>query len=308
MRRSQMTPAATVVMLAALALFAGACGSSSSKSGGSASTTTSTPGGPAPLTITAGDYAFEGVPAKIPAGVVNMTFVNKGTVEHEMGFVKVTPGTTPKVAFAALGKSINGGPFPAFLLAANGVHNTKPGKTAVTKFNLTPGDWIAFCTDTGVAGSTKDGKPHFLRGMYKTVTVTGSGGNVAPTEAATITAHDYGFALSGLHSGAQNIAFENTGPTQWHFADLNVFPKGTTVAQAQAAIPKLLASQGPPPAGVPAPEEVVSSQIASPGNGNTFAATLESGRTYVLLCFVSDKAGGPPHAIAHQMYKVFTIA
>ena len=36
-------------------------------------------------------------------------------------------------------------------------------------------------------------------------------------------------------------------------------------------------------------------------------ATFESGRTYVALCFVGDKKGGPPHAIANQMFKVFTV-
>jgi hypothetical protein len=34
----------------------------------------------------------------------------------------------------------------------------------------------------------------------------------------------------------------------------------------------------------------------------------KAGRTYVVLCFVSDKAGGPPHAIAHHLFKVFTVA
>jgi len=86
------------------------------------------------------------------------------------------------------------------------------------------------------------------------------------------------------------------------------FPKGTTVAQATASLPKLFASQGPPPAGVPAPTPVATSQVTSPGYGNTFTATFTSGRTYVVLCFVSDKTGGPPHAIAHHMFKVFTIS
>ena len=48
--------------------------------------------------------------------------------------------------------------------------------------------------------------------------------------------------------------------------------------------------------------------MASPGYGSTFTATLEAGRTYVVLCFVSDKTGGPPHAIAHHMFKIFTVA
>ena len=55
------------------------------------------------------------------------------------------------------------------------------------------------------------------------------------------------------------------------------------------------------------PDTVATLQIASPGLGNTLPVTLLSGRTYVILCFVSDLAGGPPHAIGHQMFKVFTV-
>jgi hypothetical protein len=132
--------------------------------------------------------------------------------------------------------------------------------------------------------------------------------SIAPTAASTLTAHDYGFDVSGLKAGKQTIAFKNVGAQQWHFAEILGFPKGTTVAKAEADIPKLLASNGPPPAGVAAPDEVAGSQVASPGSGNTFSATLEPGRTYVVLCFISDKVGGPPHAIAHKMYKVFTVS
>jgi hypothetical protein len=293
-------------VVGALTAGVAACGSSSKSDNGASPTTA--PSGSAPVTITAGDYSFENLPKTMTAGVQDVTFENKGSVDHELAFVKVKPGTTKESLFAALGKVLNGEPFPAFMEAANGVANTPAGKTTAAQFNLTAGDWIAICTDTGVAGSKKDGKPHFSRGMYATVTVTGDGGEDAPTADASITAKDYSFTLDGLKAGEQTIAFKNEGPTQWHFADINVFPKGVTAAKATADLPKLLASQGPPPAGVAFPDEVQASQIASPGYGNTFKATLISGRTYVIFCFVSDLKGGPPHAIAHKMYKVFTVA
>lgn len=309
MKPSKMTIATTFVTVASLGVFAGACGSSSKSTGATATTTTATaPAAPPPLTITAGDYAYTGVPATIAAGIVDVTFVNKGSVDHEMSFIKVTDNSNAQSVFAGLGKILQGGPFPATFLAANGIPNTPAGKTTQAKFDLTPGQYIALCTDTGVAGSKTDGKPHFTRGMFKKVTVTGTGGNAIPTAASSLSAHDYGFDVSNLKAGEQTIAFNNVGPLQWHFAEILAFPKGTTIAQAQVAVPKLLASQGPPPAGVPQPTNVASSQIASPGYGNTFTATLEKGRTYVVLCFVSDKKGGPPHAIAHQMFKVFSVS
>jgi hypothetical protein len=226
-----------------------------------------------------------------------------------MAFIKVKADTDPKALANSLAKSGQGGPLPASALAVNGVHDTPAGHTTITQFNLTPGEYVALCFDSGVAGSTKDGPLHFMRGMMKKVTVTGAGGDTAPTADSTLTAHDYGFDVSGLKSGTNTIAFKNLGPVQWHFAEISVFPKGTTVAQAQGYVKKLLGSiSGPPPAGVPQPKDVASSQAASPGNGNTFSATLEKGRTYVVVCFFSDKSGGPPHAIAHHMYKVFTVS
>jgi plastocyanin len=306
MQRSKLRLAATFVAIGALTAALAGCGSSDKSSEGGSPTTT--PSEPAAITVTAGDYSFEGLPETMTAGIQNVTFENQGSVDHEMVFVKVKPGTTPDALGAALEKVFNGEPFPAFMEAANGVANTAAGETTVTQFNLPAGDYIALCGDTGVAGSKKDGKPHFARGMYAEVTVTGDGGDEPPTADATITAKDYAFTMSGLKAGEQTVAFTNDGPKQWHFGDIQVFPAGTTVAQATDAVQKLLASQGPPPAGVPQPDTVATLQIASPGLGNTLPVTLLSGRTYVILCFVSDLEGGPPHAIAHQMYKVFTVS
>ncbi|HTD51016.1 MAG TPA: hypothetical protein VK771_10475, partial [Acidimicrobiia bacterium] len=154
----------------------------------------------------------------------------------------------------------------------------------------------------------KQGVAHFRRGMFKRITVTGAGGTTTPTAQSSLTAHDYGFDTSRLTAGTQTVAFKNIGPTQWHFADIVEFPKGTTIAQAEVAIPKLVVSNGPPPPGVPAPQDLGSTQAASPGNGNTFTITLAKGRTYAVLCFISDKKGGAPHAIQHHMYKVFTVS
>src|SRR5262249_53563769 len=161
-------------------------------------------------TITAGDYSFEGVPETMTAGIQNVTFENKGSVNHELAFAKVKEGTTSEALFDALGKVIQGQPFPAFLEAANGVHDADPGKTSVSQSTLTAGEWAALGTDTGAAGTKKDGKPHFSRGMYKKVTVTGDGGTEPPTADASITAHDYGFTLTGLKAGKQTVAFNNT--------------------------------------------------------------------------------------------------
>ncbi len=300
----------TALTVVALGVLASACGSSAKTGAGASSsgaTTTTAPPQPE-MTVTATDYAYTGVPETIGAGIVKATFVNKGAVSHEMVLLKVSDNSKTTAAFAALSGVFEGGPLPVNFLAVNGVHDTAPGTTTVSEFNLTPGQYIALCGDSGVVGSSTDGKPHFMRGMFKRITVTGTGGDTPPTASATLTAHDYSFDVSQLKAGTQTITFENAGPKQWHFADLEAFPKGTTVAQAEAIVPKMLASDGPPPAGLALPETIATAEAASPGYGSTLTVTLEKGRTYVLLCFLSDKTGGPPHAIGHHMYKVFTVA
>ncbi len=243
MQRSTLMRAATLATAMTVAAFATACGSSS-KSSSDSGTTTTVASTSAELTVTAGDYAYQGLPDTIPAGIVAVKFVNKGQVDHEMSFIKVSDGTTPKAVFAALTSIFQGGPFPASLLAANGVPTTHAGQTSDTRFNLTPGQYVIVCTETGTVGSTKDGPPHFSRGMYKTVTVTGTGGDVTPTANTALVAHDYGFDVSGLKVGPQTIVFKNIGPAQFHFAQILAFPKGTTVSAAAAAVPKLLAAAG----------------------------------------------------------------
>src|SRR4029077_16991631 len=135
MQRSKLQLAAAVVAIGALTA-GGAGGGSSSKSDAGGGSTTTTASGPAPITITAGDYKFEGVPKTMTAGIQNVTFDNKGSVDHELAFVKVKPGTPTEAVFAALEKVFNGEPFPAFLEAATGVANTSAGKTTVAQFNI----------------------------------------------------------------------------------------------------------------------------------------------------------------------------
>ena len=60
--------------------------------------------------------------------------------------------------------------------------------------------------------------------------------------------------------------------------------------------------------GIAEPETVANSFIFSPGLGGTFEVELTAGRTYMLACFIQDRAGGPPHAFGHGMIETFTVS
>ncbi|MBA2624721.1 MAG: hypothetical protein H0U89_03845 [Acidimicrobiia bacterium] len=103
----------------------------------------------------------------------------------------------------------------------------------------------------------------------------------------------------------------NEGPEQVHHAVLFPFVEGTDEAAAEAALNTFLASEDAPP-----PPEIDLANIDSTGDsavysgglGGTSEADLVAGRTYAVVCFISDRAGGPPHVVAHDMKKIFTVA
>ena len=44
-----------------------------------------------------------------------------------------------------------------------------------------------------------------------------------------------------------------------------------------------------------------------PDGAGTGIATLQAGNTYAVVCFIQDRAGGPPHAFGNGMYEVFQV-
>lgn len=278
-------------LLAVLALIVGASGCA----GGAP--------GPTKLTISAAEYSFSGVPDTIGAGLVEATLVNRGRTEHEAWFVKVKEGTTRATVVDSVPAINLGGAFPSFMLASTGVHSVAPGERTTMTFNLTPGHYFILCDDSGVPGKRRTDTLHFQRGMITPLEVTGTGGTELPPAEDTLTAGDYWFDTSQLRAGRHTVLFRNVGPEEWHVSALLEFPPGTTKAQAEDAMAEMLKGHRLQ-AGVKA---LHGGEAASPGYGNTFTATFTKGRVYVVLDFLSDRSGGPPHLIGHHMWKVFEV-
>lgn len=326
MRRSMGTFAA-LALVAGLGL--GACGdddkdtadttTTTAASGGSSTTAGTTEVDLQQLDVKAHDFGFDGLPEEIQGGSTKITFTNDGSVTHDLAFVQVDEGTTVDQFLKDFGPVFEGGPIPDYAKAIVAPVLAEPGKTAVSEFTIEPGTYIAICGQTGDPakpknpdGSAGDGEVHAARGMAQLVTVKGAGSDAPLSEPdGTITAADYTFDVD-VSGGDEVIRFVNEGPKEVHFAEIQAFPAGTTEDQAQKAIETLfsLPDGQAPPAGTPLPESVGFSGILSTGPEVNFTmpTPFESGRVYVALCFISDRAGGPPHAIAHQMVKVFTAA
>jgi len=269
------------------------------------------------LSIETTDYLFQNVPAEVPAGLVEITLDNQGAVSHEFALVEI--GDTPlDQFFTDFAPALEGGPFPDYADAVIVPIEVGGGESATTSFTVTEGTYAIFCALTGDAAGTPaegeeeaQGPPHFTLGMAQIIVVGSGEADAALPEAdGTVTATDYAFEAD-IEAGDTVINFTNDGPNEVHFASVSVFPEGTTTEDAEAAFAALLEApeDAPPPEGVALPEDIAFSGIASDGLGVQFEVPggFESGRTYIFTCFISDRAGGPPHAIAYQMYEVFTV-
>jgi hypothetical protein len=284
--------------LAAVAVGLAGCGDDDG-SGGDATS----------LDVTAVDYAFQGLPEEIDGGVVEVNLTNDGETDHEIVFVEI--GDTPADQFFEDFTPVitEGGPFPDYVGNLVGANEAAPGESGTFTYTLPGGTYIAFCTLTGTSEDpeAEDGVPHFAQGMQQLVSVSDGEGDL-PEADGTITASDYTFDAD-LSAGDTTINFTNDGPND-HFAGFDVYPEGTTAEQAEEAFAALLATEEgeEPPADVVVGEEVGFSGIASEGQSIQFSLPegLEPG-TYLFYCFISDRAGGPPHAIGAQMFTAVVV-
>lgn len=265
------------------------------------------------LAVQLADYSFVGLPEEIEGGAVRIAVENTGQVDHEIAFVSLGDGVEGEQFFADFAPVVTeGGAWPEYARTAVGAVEAEPGRTEEYTFTLPEGRYMAFCALQGDAAnpeSEEGGAPHFERGMQQIVTVTGGEAEATlPDAEGTVTASDYTFEVD-IPAGATTINFVNDGPNP-HFAGIDRYPEGTTPEQAEEAFRTLvqLGEGQEPPAGTPQGEEFFFSGVASAGMGiqATSRSAFEPG-TYVAYCFLSDYAGGPPHAIGMDMVVGFTV-
>ena len=318
-----------IAVMAVIALLAAGCGDDEDD-GGAATTTTEAPAttqGPGEATALAVETSGTNeklftAPAEISGGVVNMTFKNNGKLTHEASLLEVGDRSEDEVlrALKTVVTSEEGVPIPASVVPAGGLNEIKAGQSAASTVLLPAGRYLVICTLTDADSQEPEEGPeegaqpqlplHFEQGMRKSLTVTGGGGATLPERDGTIVGREYGFDVpANLTAGRRELVFRNEGPKEIHVAALSEFPAGVDEAAARRAFEALIAAfaeNKPPPEGTPEPEDVASSSIFDVNRGGTFTAELRSGRTYAVVCFVTDRAGGPPH-VAKGMLTTFRV-
>ena len=229
-------------------------------------------------------FAFD-MPKEMDGGVVDLTLDNQDSQPHEIGLVRVKDGTTQKDVHDELLASDEGAPVPDFILGVAGVGFAAPSQTATASQDLAEGTYVYFCTfgeDEGV---------HYDNGMLGTVEVKNEKGKGDLPEAdQSITATEYSFDIDGLTAGTHKLKFTNDGK-QLHHAVMFPVAEGATLDQAKAFFATDDEPEGPPPVDF---ESGTNTIVLGGGQEQVVDVTLQKG-DYVVICFMTDKEGGPPH-------------
>jgi hypothetical protein len=279
-RRAPFARTALAVGAGVTALALAACGDDDKeKSSASAQPTT--------LAVSLDQAGKVSAPKSIEGGTVTLRFTNQAKSHYGLQLIRVAGNQTAAEVVKVV--SSENAPIPAWVTDGGGIGSLKPGATGTTTQKLPAGRWaLAPQADEG------GGKP-----QISFLEVKGAGSDAAlPTTTAKISAFEYGFKASGLKAGNNPVEFSNDGAQLHHVQAFPLLP-GKTVAQAK----KFFQSDNPngrPPVDF---ENGAGTTVIDGGQKQVTNLDLESGK-YALVCFITDRGGGPPHVAKGMITEV----
>ena len=226
--------------------------------------------------FTAHDFAYTGLPARLPAGWVTLRMVNAGRELHMFATSSVPRGYTTRSLETGLLR--NTLPDSLRLEEWGGPNAVAPGDTATVSLFLRPGSYVVGCFVPSA-----DGKLHIDKGMIASFEVAAAADTGAPPPSdGRIMLRTYGIALVGgpPKPGMRTFLVRNTAKETHDVAILKVLP-GRTVSQALAWFRN-------PGVGVPAAVSVGGTTGIHTDDRVFVRAHLTPGR-YVLVCWMSTK-------------------
>jgi len=255
------------------------------------------PANPTPVVVrvVATDFAFS-APDTIPAGVVTMWVVNQGKEPHQAVILRLAPGKTAAdfaSGLAAMAKTP--GTPPPWTAEAGGPNAELPGDSGNATQVLQPGTYVLACFVP-----SRDGIPHVMKGMLRTIVVTGApvAAPKEPDADVVVTLTDYAFALSKpVTAGAHTFRVDNNG-AQHHELVLVGLAPGKKIKDVSAWAEGGM--KGPPPM-----TRIMGVGGIDAGSHASFSGTLSAGN-YGLICFLPDVKDGKSHDV-HGMMLDFTV-
>jgi len=286
--------------VAAMALFAAGCGDDDDSESADAKPTAFA------ITATAEGTKKKALafPATVKAGLVTITLTNDDKVGRSAKIIRVTGDQTVddvlKIIDAEEATKI-----PSFMQDGGGLGAVPPGTTASATQVLAPGKWVVWDDEGG-----DEGPGNSDLGAKGECTVTGEASDAElPDQAATVTATDegegkakeYDFVFDGLKAGTNAVRFENTGD-ELHHALFFPMSKSATIKQVEEFVGSEGEAGGPPPIDF---AKGVGTTVIDGGIAQNISLDLKAGK-YAVVCFISDRAGGKPHA-AKGMLEELTV-
>jgi len=291
-----MTPRRLAVPLAAaaLCLVPAACGSDDDSSSSSSSDSSDTASVAFETTEPSkGKVAIAG-PDTVEAGLTEITLKNSGKGPHDAQILRVEGNRTVDEVLSNSTDAKEGATIPEWISGAGGLGTTAPGKSATVTQVLEPGTYYVVDSESGQGSEKQNSR---LGGVAK-LEVTGEQSTAElPETDAAITAKDFSFDTSGIKAGANRLTFSNDGK-QLHHVVAMPLAKGATIEQAQKFFTSEGEPSGPPPVDF---ENGTSTAVIDGGEAQVTELDFDKGK-YALVCFITNRDGGPPH-VAMGMIK-----
>jgi hypothetical protein len=224
-----------------------------------------------------GDGKFS-APTSAEPGEAEFTFKNGTKDEAEMQLLRVEGTHDADDVLTALGAVQKGKPFPDWFFAAGGLSAVEGGETKTVTQILQPGTYYT---------ANLEGKPD--PSTFAEIKVSGEADDAALESDKTVTAAEYQFEADGLEAGENEIAFENVG-AQPHHLIVAPIKKGATIDDVKSAIKS---GKEEPPLDE---KGGTNTAVIEGGETQLVELDLEPG-TYAMMCFITDRQGGPPHAV-----------
>lgn len=240
-------------------------------------------------------------PSEVQAGRVEIKVENEGRQPHNAQLIRVVGDHSRDEVVRVYQSTGEGAQIPEWFRAEGGSGTVRPGETRTVTQVLPPGKYFIF--DDESAGEGEDAPDNYERGGLVEFEVTGDEGGDLPASAGpAIRAADYSFESFDLRAGRSKILVENTGRQPHHVVALPI-REGNTIEDVEQALRE---EEGEPSGPPPFDEEAgVNTAVIDGGRKQIAELELRPGN-YALLCFISDRQGGPPH-VAKGMIAEATV-
>lgn len=224
-------------------------------------------------------------------GLTRIIFRNQTRKPHSAQLVQVTGGQSQSELISVYKALGAGKAIPDWFVAGGGAGSTAPGtETRVTQ-ELSEGTYY-------VVDDEDEDNP--ASGGVAKLEVAGEVSKGSLPSGGKVIAEDYAFTATGLKAGRNTVVLTNAGKEPHHLAAVPILP-GKTIADVREFLERERRRARPPADFTSG----VSTAVLAGGKSLATTLALRKGK-YALLCFISDRKGGPPH-VAKGMISEATV-